>query len=157
MKKSPHFCAFAFILLKVTKSKPNSFESHTESTKNRNRKSPRHFVANVPVASQTAVGMLFARKNRKSRRNRCVNPSQPKNRNVFLVFCFIIIIIIIIIIFCAGRFSRASRKGQRDPLCRYANMSWYPIICFSSKSITSLALSTSPAPSANTEDGELRS
>ena len=94
-------------------------------------------------------GRFLRGQNRKSRRNRCVNPSQPKNRNVFLVF-----LLLHHHHFCAGHFSRASRKGQRDPLCRYANMSWYPIICFSSKSITSLALSTSPAPSANTEDGE---
>ena len=58
----------------------------SESTKNRNRKSPRFSVANVPVASQTAMGTFFARKNRKSLRNRCVNPSQSKNRNVFLGF-----------------------------------------------------------------------
>ena len=41
-----------------------------ESNKNRNRKSPRFSVANVPVASQTAVGTLFSPKNCKNNRNR---------------------------------------------------------------------------------------
>ena len=34
-------------------------QAATERTKNHNRKSPRSFVANVPVASQTAKGMLL--------------------------------------------------------------------------------------------------
>ena len=73
-----------------------------------------------------------------------------------IAMCFGVFVFIFIN-FCAGRCSRASREGQSDPLCRSASMSWYPIICFLSKSIASLALSTSRAPSANTEDGELRS
>ena len=41
-----------------------------ESTKTRNRKSPRFSVANVPVASQTVVGTLFSSKNCKKNRDR---------------------------------------------------------------------------------------
>ena len=42
-----------------------------ESTKTRNRKSPRFSVANVPVASQTAMGTLVSSKNRTKNRTKC--------------------------------------------------------------------------------------
>ena len=46
------------------------WSSACESTKNRNRKSPRFSVANVPVASQTTVGTFFSSKNRKKNHKR---------------------------------------------------------------------------------------
>ena len=97
----------------------------------------RVFCRKRPLGYQTALRTFFGRKKRKSRRNRFVVPSQPKTA-MYFCFWFIIIIIIIIITFVRVVSAEPQWEGQSDPLCRCASMSWYPIICFSSKSITSL-------------------
>ena len=54
--------------------------SCTESAKDRNSKSPQFSVADVPVASQTAVGMPCSSKNRKKDRHRLRVSIALKNR-----------------------------------------------------------------------------
>ena len=54
-----------------------------ERTKNRNRNSQRFFVANVPVASQTAMGSPFSSKDRKKKSQSLATSCRKENRKAF--------------------------------------------------------------------------